>query len=90
MKVVINIDDKLYNRIKYLEPKSNTMLDKLMRAVQNGTPLRKGHGRLIDTDALKKSLFDDSRQAFTKHQVWLMFSKYNTKVPTVLEADKEE
>ena len=39
MQIVIDIDDKLYNRIKYLEPKANTMLDELMRSVQNGTPL---------------------------------------------------
>lgn len=39
MKIVIKIDDKLYNRIKYLEPRADTMLDELMRSVQNGTPL---------------------------------------------------
>ena len=43
MKIVIEIDDKLYNRIKYLEPKADAMLDKLMRSIQNGTPLPKGH-----------------------------------------------
>ena len=43
MKIVIDIDDKLYDRIKYLEPKADTMLDRLMRAIQNGTPLPKGH-----------------------------------------------
>ena len=39
MQIVIKIDDKLYNRIKYLEPRADTMLDELMRSVQNGTPL---------------------------------------------------
>ena len=39
MQIVIDIDDKLYNRIKYLEPRTDTMLDELMRSVQNGTPL---------------------------------------------------
>ena len=50
MQIVIDIDDKLYNRIKYLEPKANTMLDELMRSVQNGTPLPKGHGDLISKE----------------------------------------
>ena len=58
MQVVIEIDDKLYNRIKYLEPKSNTMLDELMRSVQNGTPLPKGHGRLGDLDKLEKDMYN--------------------------------
>ena len=39
MQIVIKIDDRLYNRIKYLEPKADTMLDRLMRIIQNGTPL---------------------------------------------------
>lgn len=39
MQIVIDIDDKLYKRIKYLEPKADTMLDELMRAIKNGTPL---------------------------------------------------
>lgn len=39
MKIVITIDDKLYERIKYLEPKADTILDRLMKAVQSGTPL---------------------------------------------------
>lgn len=56
MKLVIDIDDKLYNRIKYLEPNADTMLDELMRSVQNGTPLPEPHGRLIDADALTEDI----------------------------------
>lgn len=39
MQIVIEIDDKTYERIKYLEPKADTLLDSLMMAIQNGTPL---------------------------------------------------
>ena len=56
MKIVIDIDDKLYNRIKYLEPHTNTMLDVLMRSVQKGTPLSKGHGKIGDLDKLDNRL----------------------------------
>ena len=52
MQIVIDIDDKLYKRIKYLEPRADTMLDELMRSVQSGTPLPKHHGRLIDASNL--------------------------------------
>ena len=51
--MVIEIDDNLYSQIKYLEPKANTMLDKLMRSIQNGTPLPKGHGELVDISPYK-------------------------------------
>ena len=85
MQIVIEIDDKLYKRIKYLEPKANTMLDELMRSIQNGTPLPKGHGRLIDADELKRTMEKDKRRALSfvdlTDFVWL--------APTIIEADKE-
>ena len=56
MQIVVEIDDNLYNQIKYLEPKANTMLDKLIRSVQNGTPLPKGHGRIGDLDTLREEV----------------------------------
>lgn len=50
MQIVINIDDKLYKRITvekeyYLEDGED-----LCSAIENGKPLPKGHGRLIDAD----------------------------------------
>lgn len=44
------------------------------------------HGRLIDADELMKHLADDGREAFTKHQVWLMLSEYGA--PTIIEAEE--
>ena len=43
------------------------------------------HGRLIDADDAMKHLADDGREAFTKYQVWLFFSKYGA--PTILDAE---
>ena len=81
MQVVINIDDKLYNRIKYLEPKSNTMLDVLMRSVQSGTTLSKGHGDLVDID----KVFE--RMKVTKNYDILVAL---TRVNPIIKADKEK
>ena len=39
VKLIIEIPKLIYDRIKYLEPNADTMLDNLMRAVQNGIPL---------------------------------------------------
>lgn len=57
MQIVINISDNVYERIKYLEPNSNSnnLLDILMCSVQNGTPLT-GHGDLIDRDEVLANL----------------------------------
>jgi len=56
MKVVIDIDDKLYERITiekeyYLEDG-----EYLCSAIKNGTPLPKCHGRLGDLDKLEKDM----------------------------------
>ena len=55
-KIVIDISDRVYNRIQSLEPRKDgvMLLDTLMCAVQDGTPLPEGHGRLIDADAFIK------------------------------------
>ena len=86
MELVIKIDDETYKEIK----KSNTIkehLNKVDWSIRNGTPLPAEHGRLIDASALLACLEKDTREAFTKHQVWLMFSVYNEDVPTIVEAD---
>ena len=82
MQVVIDIDDKLYNRIKCLEPKSNTMLDGLMRSVQNGIPLPRGHGRLIDESKIEKCYLLPINCIGVK--------VLRTDAPTILEAESED
>ena len=52
MEIVININNSTYEAIKheyYAEPQQKLLLD----AIKNGTPLPKGHGRLIDGDNIK-------------------------------------
>lgn len=43
MKITIDIPDYTYNRIRYLEPHGDSLLDILMRGVQEGTPIQKGN-----------------------------------------------
>lgn len=90
MKIMIDVSDTLYKTCKRLVSEGDPRPSE--SCIANGIPLPKGHGRLIDADALLAHLEEDTREAFTKHQVWLMFSVYNEDVPTVVEADysKEE
>ena len=57
----------------------------LYRAIQDGTPLPKGHGRLIDADELKKHKYHDNdrfENAVAIAQIdW---------ADTIIEADKGE
>lgn len=83
IEIVIKIDDRLYSRIKYLEPKADTMLDELMRSIQSGTPLPEHHGDLID----RNELLDES------YQIDSMYCEYDEVVnvddikdaPTIIE-----
>ena len=57
MELIIKIPDELYKKFK--TPRTVGLTEAfdqratLIRAIQNGTPLPKGHGRLIDADELE-------------------------------------
>jgi len=55
MQIVIDIPEDYYKVIKEI-PAEYSTTDMLI--IRNGTPLPKGHGRLIDADALKKYIDD--------------------------------
>lgn len=86
MQVVIDIPEQLYNLIQD-KLDFNGDLDKykvksLMLAVDNGTPLPKGHGRLIDESTIDWLGNKDDRFTLEKRLA-------NTS-QTIIEADKEE
>jgi hypothetical protein len=55
MKIAIDIDEDYYEIIKH-EVKVNHNDFKPYDIIANGTPLPKGHGRLIDADAYLKKI----------------------------------
>ena len=85
IELVIKISKKLYEDIKkhglcgYCSDR-----EIVSEAIANGTPLPKGHGRLIDADAY-----------IDKHEEcgWLddiTVDEFNAITPTIIEADKEQ
>lgn len=56
MQIVIDIEEERYNQIKHCA--DNFLVGALERAVKNGTPLPKGHGRIADMDAAIKCIED--------------------------------
>lgn len=76
MQVVINIDEEDYNFIQVADGSNYSVTTHLYKAVYEGIPLPKHHGRLIDADAL-----------VTKGDV--TESYLNIFAPTIIEADKE-
>lgn len=59
--------------------------------IKNGTPLPKGHGRLIDADAIEIDLhnkaFNNAGSKKYYEIVWAYKQIHNA--PTIIEADKE-
>ncbi len=82
MKLIIDIPNIIYQR--YLKGERDLGdADVIMNRIKNGTPLPKGHGRLIDADAY-----------IDKHEEcgWLddiAVNEFNTNAPTIIEADTE-
>jgi hypothetical protein len=84
MKIVIDINEHLYKIIKTLglvvEDEDAVAVSE---AIRNGTPLPKGHGRLIDADALIDSLGASDGDIYCKAVI-------EEDAPTIIEADGGE
>ena len=88
MKVVIEIDKDYYEILKHDVDKGMDYLPCVL--IAKGTPLPKGHGRLIDVndllDVLNLEDNDYNRDINTGEIITL---ENIDRIPTIIEADKE-
>lgn len=93
MKIVIDIPDAICERFGYEYSEQNLISkdtnEAILDAFCNGTPLPKGHGRLIDAKR-----FEEDNQEFWERD--FIHPKYEDRLcdliddaPTIIEADKE-
>ena len=85
MPIVIDIPIEQYNEIVYND------VDKLREIIKNGTPLPKGHGKLIDSNILKRHIdklpcLPDGNFAGNHSALKALINMQ----PTIIEADKAE
>ena len=80
MKLVIEIPDNEYHQICELRLHNRTFYDD---AIRNGTPLPKGHGRLIDAEVFSHNVVKYS------HQSTKTIGQALADTPTIIEADTE-
>lgn len=76
MQLVIDIPESILNTIQADEMISREQLAVLQMHILNGTTLPKGHGRLIDADAVLSDPFGDTYKDIDVAE-------------TIIEADKE-
>ena len=79
IELVIKISERAYNALIHTGFDANLVVDEMRKSIVHGTPLSKGHGRLIDADALPLNAIDDANYG----------SNYIRIAPTIIEADKE-
>lgn len=86
IELIIKIPKDLYGAYKGRPPMlGDAGMDMIAQSIANGTPLPKGHGRLIDADKAKEDLANTPISR-TGNQ----FERYLDKQQTLIKADKAE
>ena len=84
MQIVIEITDRMYEAIK----QDHVPID-IGRFIRNGTPLPKGHGRLIDADELVKNIVKEygvNNIHELPQDIKMFYDKFINSAPTILDA----
>lgn len=102
MQIVIDIPNEFYEDIKMADNESfdGFIEGELVRIIQNGTPLPKGHGRLKDEDEIIRAI-EDRVEFLRKNDAIFMrlrkdidilgcIPKIRCEVSTIIEADTTE
>lgn len=88
MQIVIDIPNDFYERVNNDGCMSYTDAEVVVNAFYCGTPLPKGHGRLIDESILREDM--ERAYKFANELVALGFAEsFLEHAPTIIEADKE-
>ena len=97
MQIVIDISEKTYKHIMSMQffiPASRSgkfLLEEILKAIRTGTPLPKGHGRLIDANALNKKMEEREEKLKDDRSMWessAVSTALDMFAPTIIEADK--
>lgn len=95
VELIIKIPEKIYKHIMSTQSyilgfkSGESFFTDILKAIRTGTPLPKGHGEIVDVDAVIEWL---------KHKdiIKMSYQENNARedmlksVPTIIEADKEE
>ena len=97
MKLIIDIPEVYYEALRKTDEiisgqrNGKTLMSVIYDAVGNGTPLPKGHGRLIDADAIKPKFCNSNiYNKYGEKGFWYYSVKDMNDAPTIIEADKKE
>lgn len=95
IELIIKIPEVYFEALKKTEEivsgqrSGKTFMSVIYERVANGTPLPKGHGRLIDADALKMDKKVCGDRYLSKTSLFVA-NKVIEQADTIIEADKTE
>lgn len=97
MDMIIKISEKDYNDILNGETKASSLNYTIFHAIKNGTPLPKGHGKLIDVKDLRLDIIAHkySNSFCEEHNIDQsinvgMLNILLADAPTIIEADNKQ
>lgn len=97
MQIVIDISEDVYERFgfEYIEKNfiSKYTTDAILDAFCEGTLLPKGHGRLVDADALEKKMCDREEELGDDRAMWessAVSVALDMFAPTIIEAERSD
>ena len=94
MQIVIDISDIDYNDIKEYGTILDECRDDIAKAIVNGIPLPKGHGKLKDISKIDEDRIDDDSPiiylTINGEYTEAVSLRYLDDLPTIIEADKSE
>lgn len=103
MKIVIDIDEKVYGLLKYFEEalglndkkdSNEDVKTALMRAVINGEVLPKEHGKIVDIGRIDKDKMEQDNPiiyiTMNDEYIEAVSLDYLNNLPAIIEADNEE
>lgn len=91
MQIVIDIPSNMYDWFNNGFPDEDDA-EKLWQIVKNGVSLPKGHGRLVDADALIEKMEEREEKLKDDRSMWETASvetALDMFAPTIIEVDKE-
>ena len=93
MRIVIEISD---NKYQWIKDNPLTYDNEYCEAIRKGTPLPKGHGDLVDRDAINSRFYDiwNELECYSNQPTYKeLLDKWGVcmdTAPTIIEADKAE
>ena len=94
MKIIINISEDDYSRIKDVPDAFESLTSRMYKAIQNGTLLPKGHRGIVDLKnvqwAFDDAILEDAQRTGRVRATHSEIASILETVPTIIEAESEE